>query len=87
VINGSEKVLIAQERMASNQVYVFAKTPPSPYSFTAEIRSQVEKGSRHVGTVYLKMLAKGSEKGVSYRSVSFLFLSFLFFSLNFILSH
>ncbi|KAF8756235.1 DNA-directed RNA polymerase subunit beta' [Rhizoctonia solani] len=30
IINGSEKVLIAQERMAGNHVYVFAKAQPSP---------------------------------------------------------
>ena len=29
IINGSEKVLIAQERMAANSVYVFMKRQPS----------------------------------------------------------
>ena len=38
VINGSEKVLIAQERMANNHVYVFKKSQPSKYTFCAEIR-------------------------------------------------
>jgi len=38
VINGSEKVLIAQERMANNHVYVFKKSQPSKYSFVAEMR-------------------------------------------------
>ncbi|KAJ1567691.1 DNA-dependent RNA polymerase II, partial [Cladochytrium tenue] len=33
VINGSEKVLIAQERMASNHVYVFAKAQPATYAY------------------------------------------------------
>ena len=37
-----EKVLIAQEWMATNHVYVFAKAQPSPISFLAEIRSAVE---------------------------------------------
>lgn len=38
VINGSEKVLIAQERMANNHVYVFKKSQPSKYSYVAEMR-------------------------------------------------
>merc|ERR1719158_2752323 len=46
IINGTEKVLIAQERMANNAVYVFKKRQPSPLAVTAEIRSVVEQGSR-----------------------------------------
>eukprot|EP00921_Rhytidocystis_pertsovi_P011113 GHVQ01017903.1.p1 GENE.GHVQ01017903.1~~GHVQ01017903.1.p1 ORF type:complete len:1213 (-),score=132.68 GHVQ01017903.1:161-3799(-) len=42
VINGMEKVLIAQERMANNFVYVFKKKQPSKYSWIAEVRSQME---------------------------------------------
>jgi DNA-directed RNA polymerase II subunit RPB2 len=38
VINGSEKVLIAQERMAANHVYVFKKSQPSKYLFVGECR-------------------------------------------------
>ncbi len=38
IINGSEKVLIAQERMANNHVYVFKKSQPSKYSYVAEVR-------------------------------------------------
>ncbi|CAG8488306.1 7061_t:CDS:10 [Racocetra fulgida] len=63
IINGSEKVLIAQERMATNTVYVFAKSPPSPYSYTAEIRSAMEKGSKLASSLVVKMLAKTAEKG------------------------
>ncbi|KNE91095.1 hypothetical protein PSTG_15491 [Puccinia striiformis f. sp. tritici PST-78] len=55
VINGSEKVLIAQERMAANHVYVFAKAAPSPVSFLSEIRSAVEKGSKTVSSMQVKM--------------------------------
>ena len=42
IINGSEKVLIAMERMASNFVYCFHKKQPSKYSWMAEVRSQAE---------------------------------------------
>lgn len=38
VVNGSEKVLIAQERMASNHVAVYKKSQPSKYSYAAELR-------------------------------------------------
>ena len=37
-MNGSEKVLIAQERMASNHVAVYRKSQPSKYSHVAEMR-------------------------------------------------
>lgn len=65
IINGSEKVLIAQERMANNHVYVFSKTPPSPYSYTAEIRSAVAKGGRNPSPVHVKMLARTADKGTA----------------------
>jgi DNA-directed RNA polymerase II subunit RPB2 len=39
VVNGSEKVLIAQERMANNHVYVFKKSQPSKFSYICECRS------------------------------------------------
>ncbi|AFZ81227.1 DNA-directed RNA polymerase II subunit, putative [Theileria equi strain WA] len=42
IVNGGERVLIAQERMANNFIYVFKKKQPSKYSFVAEIRSQAE---------------------------------------------
>ncbi|KAJ3066659.1 DNA-dependent RNA polymerase II [Podochytrium sp. JEL0797] len=60
VINGSEKVLIGQERMASNHVYVFSKAQPATYQYSCEIRSQVEKGSKMASSLFIKMLnAKG----------------------------
>ena len=40
VINGSEKVLIAQEKMSTNHVYVFKKKQPSKYSYVAEVPCQ-----------------------------------------------
>ena len=41
MINGSEKVLIAQERQAYNRVYCFKRKAPSKSTWTAEIRSDV----------------------------------------------
>ena len=58
IINGSEKVLIAQERSAANIVQVFKKKG-SPTPFVAEIRSAVEKGSRLISSMQLKLYAGG----------------------------
>eukprot|EP00842_Homolaphlyctis_polyrhiza_P001918 jgi/Hompol1/2727/HPOL_003044-RA len=66
VINGSEKVLIAQERMATNHVYVFSRSQPSTYSFSCEIRSQGETGSKVASTLFIKRMAlKSGETGGS----------------------
>ena len=58
IINGTEKVLIAQERMANNHVYVFEKKQPSKYSYQAEVRSVVEQSSRTPSSLVVRMLAK-----------------------------
>ncbi|KAF9129847.1 DNA-dependent RNA polymerase II [Mortierella sp. 14UC] len=62
VINGSEKVLIAQERMATNTVYVFNKPPGNKYSYTAEIRSSMERGSKNASPVFVKLLSRSAER-------------------------
>ncbi len=58
IINGSEKVLIAQEKMATNTVYVFAKKE-SKYAYTAEIRSYMENSSRPVSSLWVSQMARG----------------------------
>lgn len=63
VINGSEKVLIAQERSAANIVQVFKKAQPSPFTYTAEIRSALEKGSRLISSLQLKLGKGDSARG------------------------
>ncbi|QIW97967.1 hypothetical protein AMS68_003485 [Peltaster fructicola] len=62
IINGSEKVLIAQERSAANIVQVFKKKG-SPTPFVAEIRSAVERGTRLISTTQLKLLDRGTLHG------------------------
>ncbi len=62
VINGSEKVLIAQERSAANIVQVFKKSAPSPVSHIAEIRSALEKGSRLISSMQIKLYGR-DDKG------------------------
>jgi len=43
--------------MANNQVNVFAKKPPSKYSWVAEIRSQAEQSNRPPQLFYMQMKA------------------------------
>ncbi|EMC98989.1 hypothetical protein BAUCODRAFT_65631 [Baudoinia panamericana UAMH 10762] len=59
IINGSEKVLIAQERSAANIVQVFKKRG-SPTPVVAEIRSAIEKGSRLISTMMVKLYERTS---------------------------
>ncbi|GAB7364626.1 hypothetical protein MBLNU230_g5430t1 [Neophaeotheca triangularis] len=61
IINGSEKVLIAQERSAANIVQVFKKKG-SPTPIVAEIRSAVERGTRLISSLQLKLYERGSNK-------------------------
>ncbi|KAJ1508000.1 DNA-dependent RNA polymerase II [Coelomomyces lativittatus] len=55
IINGSEKVIIAQERTATNAVFVFKKPLPSPVEYQAEIRSQAETGPKTMSSLIVKM--------------------------------
>ena len=56
VINGSEKVLIAQEKMTNNAVYVFAKKQPSKYSHVAELKSCLD-ASRPASSMHVRLLS------------------------------
>jgi DNA-directed RNA polymerase II subunit RPB2 len=71
IINGSEKVIIAQERLSNNHVYAFKKKQPSKFSWVIETRSQVENSTRPTSTLYLQMYhksAKGTIEGNQIRS-------------------
>ncbi|KAK4168239.1 hypothetical protein QBC43DRAFT_253876 [Cladorrhinum sp. PSN259] len=71
IINGSEKVLIAQERSAANIVQVFKKPAGGSVSYQAEIRSALEKGSRLISSLQMKLHTKASaEKGRLANTVS-----------------
>ncbi|CAD7936998.1 unnamed protein product [Amoebophrya sp. A25] len=56
VVNGSEKVLIAMERMANNFVYCFQKKQPSKYTWVCEVRSALHEGSAANSGYAIKML-------------------------------
>eukprot|EP00667_Euglena_gracilis_P000465 EG_transcript_464 len=62
VINGSEKVLIAQEKMSPNHVYVFNKYQPCKHLYVAEIRSLMEGSYRPASSFSVRMLASKSRK-------------------------
>jgi DNA-directed RNA polymerase II subunit RPB2 len=64
VINGSEKVIIAQERLSNNHVYAFKKKQPAKFSWVIETRSQVENSTRPVSTLYLQMYQKGGRGAI-----------------------
>lgn len=56
IVMGSEKVIVAQERMASNTVHIFKKSQPAPYTHYSEIRSVPEKGSRTPSAFSIKVI-------------------------------
>jgi DNA-directed RNA polymerase II subunit RPB2 len=64
VINGGEKVIVAQERMANNFVYVFKRKEPGSYSWSAEIRSNMDSSNRPPSQFTVKILAKGEAKNM-----------------------
>ncbi|WVW84629.1 hypothetical protein I302_106663 [Kwoniella bestiolae CBS 10118] len=66
IISGSEKVLIAQERMATNHVFVFLKAAPSRWTYFAEINSQKEKGGKVAAHTEVRLYQKvqGQSGGV-----------------------
>ncbi|KNC56374.1 DNA-directed RNA polymerase [Thecamonas trahens ATCC 50062] len=61
VINGSEKVLIAQEKQSQNYVYVFTHSS-GKFSHTCEIRSSCETGARPVSSLKLMLQAPPTTK-------------------------
>ncbi|HYE75930.1 MAG TPA: hypothetical protein VEF04_21475, partial [Blastocatellia bacterium] len=67
VINGSEKVVIAQERQANNNVYCFEKS--GRFSFASEVRSHLEKGSRPPSAIKCYMFAGSSNKSSSINQI------------------
>ncbi|OQV25070.1 DNA-directed RNA polymerase II subunit RPB2 [Hypsibius exemplaris] len=67
IINGSEKVIIAQEKMATNIVYVFGMKD-SKYQYRAECRSVMENSSRPASTMTVNMLSRGGQGGSSKKS-------------------
>lgn len=58
IINGSEKALIAQERVCPNNVYVFKKRAGDMYSWTCDISSTFRSNSRPPSRVLVGLVAQ-----------------------------
>ena len=58
IIGGGEKVIVAQERMATNFVYVFDKNEQSGFSWQAEIRSNIDGLNRPPNQFSVKISKK-----------------------------
>lgn len=65
IVNGSEKVLIAQEKMSSNHVYVFKKRQPNKYAYVAEVRSIAEGQNKAPSSMFVRMLSRSNAKVVT----------------------
>lgn len=65
IINGSEKVLIAQEKMSTNHVYVFKKRQPNKYAYVAEVRSIGESQNKAPSGMFVRMLSRPGAKVVT----------------------
>lgn len=56
IVNGGEKAVVAQEKMANNFVYVFKNKPNSMFTWEAEIRSYLEKSNRPPSKFSVKLM-------------------------------
>lgn len=63
IINGGERVIVAQERMAYNIVLVFNKKQPSKFSWVSEIRSAAENSGRPPQQFCVKLCNKTKSGG------------------------
>ena len=63
VVNGNEKVIISQDRIAENKTYVFVNNKVSAYSCIAEIRSVQENRFSVPKTTTMKLSSKPNQFG------------------------
>ena len=67
IINGNEKVVISQDRIAENRTFVFVNTKASCYSHVAEIRSVQEARFGVPKTTTLKLSSRANQFGRTIR--------------------
>ena len=72
IVNGSEKVMISQEKMSNNHVYVFSKKPPNKYSHIGEIRCSKDD-YKSTNTFTLKVTYPNSKNEVFLRLFNSMF--------------
>ncbi len=63
IVNGNEKVVISQDRIAENRTYVFLSTKATSYSHVAEIRSVPEARYSVPKTTTLRLTSKATQFG------------------------
>jgi len=63
IINGNEKVIIPQDRIAENKTYVFTNNKESAYSHVGEIRSVQENRFSVPKTTTIKLSSKPNQYG------------------------
>lgn len=61
ILNGNEKVVIAQEKMGENRLFIFEQKNQTKFSHAAEIRS-IDKATLMVNTMHLRMLSQESKQ-------------------------
>lgn len=59
IVNGSEKVLVAQERMSNNHVYCFKQVKNGQSNYMSEIRSTQEGLSKQPSAVEIRLVPSG----------------------------
>ncbi|KAJ3043608.1 DNA-dependent RNA polymerase II [Rhizophlyctis rosea] len=70
IINGSEKVLIAQERMATNHMFVFSRAAPSASTHSCKIKSVPEEGTKIAYNLFMKLMAaKHTDRGAGGQTI------------------
>ena len=68
IINGNEKVIVSQDRIAENKTYVFLNNKCNTYSHVAEIRSVNENKFSVPKTTTLKLSTKANQFGKHIRA-------------------
>lgn len=68
IINGNEKVVVSQDRIAENKTYVFTNNKCNTYSHIAEIRSVLENKFSVPKTTTLKLTNKSNQFGRAIRA-------------------
>ena len=66
IVGGGEKVIVAQERMATNFIYVSKKTEQNGFTWNAEIRSNVE-GANYSQSLFSIKINKRNLKRMEYK--------------------
>ena len=67
IVNGTERVIVAQEKMSSNHVYVFKGK--KPYSHTCDVRSHREDDFRPASTMKLSIYHEGNKDEAKSRTI------------------